>query len=74
MVEFVVQSEETIWPDCIRLCGNFKSYSSSCQTDGEDVIPKSMQLFAGQTGQEYNKRKNRKGRVIKLNLFNQCLC
>ncbi len=29
--------------------------------NGEDVIPKSMQLIAGQTGQEYNKRKNRKG-------------
>ncbi len=27
----------------------------------ENVIPKSMQLIAGQTGQEYNKRKNRKG-------------
>ncbi len=28
--------------------------------NGEDVIPKSMQLIACQTGQEYNKRKNRK--------------
>jgi len=26
-----------------------------------DVIPKSMQLVAGRTGQEYNQRKNRKG-------------
>ena len=26
-----------------------------------DVIPKSMQLIAGRTGQEYNQRKNRKG-------------
>ena len=30
--------------------------------DGKrDVIPKSMQLVAGRTGQEYNQRKNRKG-------------
>jgi putative transposase len=30
--------------------------------DGErDVIPRSMQLIAGRTGQEYNRRKNRKG-------------
>ena len=30
--------------------------------DGErDVIPKSIQLIAGRTGQEYNQRKNRKG-------------
>ena len=28
---------------------------------GEDVIPQSMQLIAGRTGQEYNQRKNRKG-------------
>ncbi|MFZ0449899.1 MAG: transposase [Desulfatiglandaceae bacterium] len=26
-----------------------------------DVIPKSIQLIAGRTGQEYNQRKNRKG-------------
>ena len=30
--------------------------------DGDlDVIPKSMQLVAGRTGQEYNVRKDRKG-------------
>lgn len=29
--------------------------------DGRDVIPKSMHLIAGRTGQEYNQRKNRKG-------------
>ncbi len=28
---------------------------------GKNVIPKSMQLVAGRTGQEYNQRKNRKG-------------
>ena len=28
---------------------------------GRDTIPKSIQLIAGRTGQEYNKRKNRKG-------------
>lgn len=28
---------------------------------GEDVIPKSMQLIAGRTAQEYNQRKQRKG-------------
>ena len=28
---------------------------------GKDVIPKSIQLIAGRTGQEYNQRKNRKG-------------
>jgi len=27
----------------------------------EDVIPNSLQLIAGRTGQEYNQRKNRKG-------------
>lgn len=30
-------------------------------TGERDVIPKSMQLVAGRTGQEYNQRKNRKG-------------
>ena len=30
-------------------------------TGKKDVIPKSMQLVAGRTGQEYNQRKNRKG-------------
>ncbi|MFO7559037.1 MAG: transposase [Desulfobacterales bacterium] len=29
--------------------------------DGGDTIPKSMQLLAGRTGQEYNQRKKRKG-------------
>jgi putative transposase len=29
--------------------------------DGRDVIPKSIKLVAGRTGQEYNFRKNRKG-------------
>ncbi len=28
---------------------------------GRDTIPKSIQLIAGRTGQEYNQRKNRKG-------------
>ena len=30
-------------------------------TGKRDVIPRSMQLVAGRTGQEYNRRKNRKG-------------
>ena len=30
-------------------------------TGKREVIPRSMQLVAGRTGQEYNKRKNRKG-------------
>ena len=30
-------------------------------TGKREVIPKSMQLVAGRTGQEYNQRKNRKG-------------
>ncbi len=29
--------------------------------DGEETIPKSIQLLAGRTGQEYNQRKKRKG-------------
>ena len=29
--------------------------------NGLEIIPKSMQLIAGRTGQEYNQRKNRKG-------------
>jgi putative transposase len=28
---------------------------------GRDVIPRSIQLIAGRTGQEFNQRKNRKG-------------
>ena len=28
---------------------------------GREVIPKSLQLIAGRTGQEYNQRKNRNG-------------
>ena len=29
--------------------------------EGRDVIPQSIKLIAGRTGQEYNSRKNRKG-------------
>ncbi len=29
--------------------------------DGGETIPKSIQLLAGRTGQEYNQRKKRKG-------------
>jgi putative transposase len=36
--------------------------SSTCLDDsGRDVIPKSIQLVAGRSGQEYNERKRRKG-------------
>ncbi len=31
---------------------------------GKDVIPKSMQLVAGRTAQEFNLRKNRKGAFL----------
>ena len=31
-----------------------------------DVLPRSLQLVAGRTGQEYNQRKNRKGAFCKL--------
>ena len=31
------------------------------EVSGKDVIPKSIQLVAGRTGQEYNQRKGRKG-------------
>ena len=33
---------------------------------GEEVIPKTMQLIAGRTGQEYNQRKGRKGAFGKI--------
>lgn len=32
--------------------------------DNRDVIPKSMQLIAGRTGQEYNQRKYRNGAFL----------
>jgi hypothetical protein len=34
---------------------------SVADTGKRDIIPKSMQLVAGRTGQEYNQRKNRRG-------------
>jgi REP element-mobilizing transposase RayT len=33
---------------------------------GKDVIPRAMQLIAGRTGQEYNRRKSRKVGCFKL--------
>jgi putative transposase len=36
--------------------------SSTCRDNGEsDVIPNTIQLIAGRTGQEFNQRKTRKG-------------
>jgi hypothetical protein len=47
---------------CSQLHSHFKSHSSALVVDtGVHVIPKSLQLIAGRTAQEYNIRKKRKG-------------
>ncbi len=40
--------------------------------NGEDVIPKSMKLIAGKSGQEYNKRKNRKAEKKMVHILSRC--
>ena len=47
----------------IHLSREARDFVDSTRRDnGErDVIPNSIQLIAGRTGQEYNQRKNRKG-------------
>lgn len=57
-----VSSQETVWFDDFELHGYLQHVHLLVVDDGErDVIPKSMQLVAGRTGQEYNQRKDRKG-------------
>ena len=47
----------------IHLSREARDFASSTCVDagGRDVIPESMHLVAGRTGQEYNQRKKRKG-------------
>jgi len=54
---------------CPRYGVSILNYSVTCNhihllikdDQGEEVIPQTMQLIAGRTGQEYNRRKSRKG-------------
>ena len=56
-----VSGQEAVWIGDSEL----HDYLKSCHlfvvdTGKRDVIPKSMKLVAGRTGQEYNQRKNRR--------------
>ncbi len=56
------RSKEKVWINYLRLYGTSNHIHLLVIDDGpSDVIPKSMQLIAGRTGQEYNQRKSRKG-------------
>ncbi len=53
----------TVTSNHVHVSRERRDFASSTRVDdGErDVIPNSIQLIAGRTGQEYNRRKNRKG-------------
>ena len=55
--------QETLWAGDIELHCNFESHIHLLVADDGDrmSIPRSIQLVAGRTGQEYNQRKDRKG-------------
>jgi REP-associated tyrosine transposase len=57
-----VSSREALRPDDLELHGHKYHVHLLVVDDGNrDVIPNSMQLVAGRTGQGYNQRKDRKG-------------
>ena len=50
------------WGVYSELCGHLQHIHLLIKDDqGEEVIPQTMQLIAGRTGREYNRRKNRRG-------------
>lgn len=62
MALVALRSKEAFWLEHSQFYGHFQSYHLLVRDEGDkDVIPKSIQLAAGRTGQEYNQRKNRKG-------------
>jgi putative transposase len=57
-----VRGEEALWLGDFELCRHLQHTHLIVQgTDSRETIPKSIQLLAGRTGQEYNQRKKRKG-------------
>jgi len=55
-------SQEALWPTILNYIVTSNHIHLPVVDDGDrDVIPRSVQLVAGRTGQEYNQRKNRKG-------------
>ena len=63
MDSMVVRSQKAIWIGDTELYGHFESYIRLLVIGGNkrDVIPKSIKLISGRTGQAFNQRKNRKG-------------
>jgi len=63
MDSMVVRSQKAIWIGDTELYGHFESYIHLLVIGGNkrDVIPKSIKLISGRTGQAFNQRKNRKG-------------
>jgi len=54
------RGQETLWSERFELHGDLQPHPSLGKRQRKkDVIPKSIQLIAGRTGQEYNQRKNR---------------
>ena len=57
-----IGGEEALRPGYIELHGDFEHVHLLVSDDGDRAsIPRSIQLVAGRTGQEYNQRKGRKG-------------
>ena len=59
MALLALSGQETLRVDHPELYGNIHLLVAGDRDRG--VIPKSIKLVAGRTGQEYNQRKNRKG-------------
>ena len=67
LAELAFQGEKATSPGYPELYGYFNYIHLFLADDGDrDVIPKSMQLVAGRTRQEYNVRKERKGAFGKI--------
>ena len=62
MAAVVIPGQKTAWTHNFKLYGHSQSHHLLAAGDGDrEVIPKSMQLIAGRTGQDYNQRKKRQG-------------
>jgi putative transposase len=61
MLGIILSGEAVIWPHDFGLYCYIKSYLLVPDDGDRETIPKSMQMVAGQTGQEYNRRKKHQG-------------
>jgi hypothetical protein len=62
MGSMALSSQKALWLSHPKLYRNIKSiHLLVLDEHGKDIIPPSVKLVAGRTGQEYNLRKKRKG-------------